>query len=49
MAKKKEKKALKKEGIPIQKPGRDGKKVGKNVGKNVGKIIDFGGGEGVYS
>ena len=26
-----------------------GKKVGKKVEKNVGKIIDFGGGEGVYS
>ena len=26
-------------------PGR----VGKNVGKNVGKIVDFDGGEGVYS
>ena len=41
MAKKKKKKALKKEEIPIEKPGR--------VGKNVGKIVDFDGGEGVYS
>ena len=45
MAKKKEKKALKKEGIPIQKPGR----VRKKVGKKVGKIVEFDGGEGVYS
>ena len=45
MAKKKEKKALKKEGIPIQNPGREEK----IFGKIVGKIVDFGGGEGVYS
>ena len=45
MAKKKEKKTLKKEGIPIQNPGR----VRKNVGKKVGKIVEFDGGEGVYS
>ena len=39
------KKALKKEGILIQNPGR----VRKRVGKKVGKSVEFDGGEGVYS